>query len=77
MCFPVRCFTCNKTLGNYEERDKNMHDYGLTPKEILNSLNISRMCCRRMFLTHVDIIDKLLLYSKHKDSHLEQKNQNQ
>lgn len=30
----------------------------------LDALGIKRYCCRRMFLTHVDLADRLLLYEK-------------
>jgi len=31
-------------------------------KNVLDKLGIETYCCRRMFLGHIDIIDKLLLY---------------
>lgn len=31
--------------------------------EALDELNLKRYCCRRMVLTHVDLIEKLLQYS--------------
>jgi len=35
---------------------------GEDPKKILDDLNISRYCCRRMLLTHKEIIDELNPY---------------
>ncbi len=57
MMVPVRCFTCGKVLGQYwgpfQERKARGEDAG----EILDSLGVSRYCCRRILLTHVDLTD--------------------
>ena len=61
MIIPVRCFTCGKVTGNkwepYKEYIKIM-----TQAEALDKLGLKRYCCRRMITTHVDLIDKILLY---------------
>lgn len=79
MIIPVRCFTCNKVLGDkwtyYKQRVKEMYqqqggedaDDELTSTpgsrhgrgELLDEMGITRMCCRRHLLTHVDLIDIL------------------
>jgi DNA-directed RNA polymerase subunit N (RpoN/RPB10) len=63
MAFPVRCFTCNKVIGQYEERYTEMVEKGIDNIEIFKTLKIERYCCRRMFLGHVDLITQLLQYS--------------
>jgi len=80
MIIPVRCFTCNKVIGDkYSSYLSKIEDFkkknpppdttidtntiksGLVTKsyqgEILDELGIKRYCCRRMFLTQVDIVD--------------------
>lgn len=32
-------------------------------REALDALKLTRYCCRRMVLTHVDLIEKLLCYN--------------
>ena len=67
MIIPVRCFTCGKVISDvYEEYKKRYDEYQKTlksgekpketPKQILDDLGIDRYCCRRMILTHVDLI---------------------
>ena len=74
MTFPVRCFTCNKCIGQYEQKYNQMLEKGITNEEIFKSFNISRYCCRRMFLGHVNINDKVLLFQKQELDTCEQKN---
>ena len=44
-------------------RTANAHRRGPIISEVLDELNLKRYCCRRMLLTHVDLIDKLLKYN--------------
>jgi len=64
MIIPVRCFSCNKIIGNKWEKYNSLLKDGETSTGAFEELNITRYCCKRMFLGHVDIIDKLLLHSK-------------
>lgn len=60
MIFPIRCFTCNKVIGNLWETYSKRVNEGEKPKEVLDSLNIPRYCCRKNFLGHVEVIDRLI-----------------
>ena len=60
---PPRCFTCNSVVANkfaqfMEQKDDSGHYGGL-----LDELGMRRICCRRMFLTHVEIVDEISKYS--------------
>ena len=67
---PVRCFTCGKVIAvQYQKYLQLCGD--VTPKEAMDTLNIKRWCCRRMFLTNVDVADQVLTYH---DTHVQKDN---
>ena len=73
MIIPVRCFTCGKVLAdkwNYyckEVEKKQDQDSVLnvnsktmqktTEGKVLDALGLKRYCCRRMMISHVDLIN--------------------
>jgi DNA-directed RNA polymerase I, II, and III subunit RPABC5 len=60
---PVRCFTCGKVVADkWEQYQQNLKEGNSVDKSI-NLLGLNRYCCRRMILTHVDLIPKMLRYS--------------
>ncbi|OHS94429.1 DNA-directed RNA polymerases I, II, and III subunit RPABC5 [Tritrichomonas foetus] len=63
MLIPIRCFTCGAMIANKYESYCDLLKEGKTPEEALNILKIHRFCCRRMFLAHADLIDKMMPYS--------------
>jgi DNA-directed RNA polymerase subunit N (RpoN/RPB10) len=61
---PVRCFTCNKVIGRFQDA----YDAYTTSRTTISDGNtdidytdffetyhISRICCRKIFITHIDI----------------------
>lgn len=63
MIIPIRCFTCGKPIGHLFSQYVERVAVGEDPKQVLDELGLSRYCCRRMFLTHVDLIDEVLEFS--------------
>jgi DNA-directed RNA polymerase subunit N (RpoN/RPB10) len=63
MIIPIRCYSCNKVIANKWETYVNDINAGMTPKNALDKNGLHRYCCRRMFLSHTDILDKILVYS--------------
>ena len=60
---PVRCFTCGKVISSvWDEYKKRVREKKESPREVLDDLGIKRYCCRRMLLTHVELIDTLAQY---------------
>ncbi len=64
MYFPIRCFTCGAVIADkYEEYAKRVKE-GKNPAKVLEEMDIERYCCRRMFLSHVEVMDKIVKYRK-------------
>jgi DNA-directed RNA polymerase subunit N len=64
MYFPIRCFTCGSVLADkYEDYAKKVKE-GKDPAKALDELEVERYCCRRMFLSHVEVMDKIVKYRK-------------
>jgi len=62
MIIPVRCFTCGKTIASQYEEYKKRVDAGEDAKGVLDSLKITRYCCRRMLISQADLIDETMKY---------------
>ncbi|MFA6907325.1 MAG: DNA-directed RNA polymerase subunit N [Candidatus Micrarchaeia archaeon] len=64
MYFPIRCFTCGAVIADkYEEYQKRVKE-GKNPAKVLEEMEIERYCCRRMFMSHVEVMDKIVRYRK-------------
>ncbi|WP_456473960.1 DNA-directed RNA polymerase subunit N [Candidatus Pyrohabitans sp.] len=60
MLVPVRCFSCGAVIADkYEEFKRRVEDKE-DPKEVLDSLGVTRYCCRRILLSHRDFIDEVI-----------------
>ena len=59
MIIPVRCFTCGKLIGDKWEEFSRRVKEGEPAGKVLDDLGVTRYCCRRMLLSHVEIIDEV------------------
>lgn len=66
MIIPVRCFTCGKLIGDKWEEFSRRVRAGESPEKVLDSLGLTRYCCRRMLLSHVEIIDDVIKFFEKK-----------
>jgi len=68
MIVPVRCFSCGKVIGDKWEDFNKRIEAGENPGEVLDSLGVTRYCCRRMLLGHVEIIDEVLKFHEDRET---------
>ncbi|MFC5973229.1 DNA-directed RNA polymerase subunit N [Halomarina salina] len=63
MMIPVRCFTCGKVVGeHWEEFTRRTEEEAENPAEVLDDLGVDRPCCRRMLVSHKDLVDIVAPY---------------
>lgn len=72
MIIPVRCFSCGRVVGSdykkFSDQIRKIKGTGRDPKpeeisNILDELGLKRYCCRRMVISHIDLIDEILPFS--------------
>jgi len=63
MMVPVRCFTCGKVVGeHWEEFKSRTREDDENPEQVLDELGVERHCCRRMLVSHKDLVDVVAPY---------------
>lgn len=64
MICPVRCFSCGQVVADkYDEYVRLVTQEKKTCEEALDILGINKYCCRRMLLSHVEVIDDIMKYN--------------
>ncbi|KAL2915136.1 DNA-directed RNA polymerase II subunit L [Polyrhizophydium stewartii] len=66
MIIPVRCFSCGKVVGDKWQTYLVLLQDDKTEGQALDLLGLKRYCCRRMVLSHIDFIEKILHYGAQK-----------
>jgi DNA-directed RNA polymerase subunit N len=64
MIIPVRCFSCGKVVGEYYEEYIKRTSKGENAEKVMDDLGITRYCCRRMILSHSDLMDDIIKYTR-------------
>jgi DNA-directed RNA polymerase subunit N len=61
---PVRCFTCGSLIADKYEEYRKRVSMGEDSGKVLDELGVKKYCCRRMFISNVDIVDQILPYEE-------------
>ena len=62
MMIPVRCFTCGTVVGEHWEEYNARTEAGEDSAAVLDELGVNRHCCRRMLVSHKDLVDIVAPY---------------
>ena len=63
MIIPVRCFSCGAVIAHKWEEFNEKIDAGTDMKTALDEVGIERYCCRRMYVSHIDLITEVAPFS--------------
>ena len=59
MIIPVRCFTCGTVVGSAYPEYVRRVGMGEDPQKVLDDLGLERYCCRRMIISHANLIEEI------------------
>ena len=59
MLIPVKCFTCNFPISTKYEKYLELKEK-LPPNELFKAIKVRRYCCKKILISHVDVIDKIV-----------------
>ncbi|MGD0729402.1 MAG: DNA-directed RNA polymerase subunit N [Candidatus Micrarchaeaceae archaeon] len=65
MMMPVRCFSCGAVVADkWEDYDKRVNKDNEQADKVLDDLEVKRYCCRRMFISNVELIDEFIQFGR-------------
>ena len=57
---PIRCLSCGKPVSAFFDEYTKRVEAGEKSKDVLDDLGLTRYCCRRMLISHVQTWDNEL-----------------
>ena len=66
MLIPVRCFSCGIVIADRWNKYKELVEEGKTVEEALDEVKLTRYCCRRMYVSHVELIEEVAPFSTYR-----------
>ncbi len=64
MIIPIRCFSCGKLIAHAYQPYLELIEKGERAYDAFKQLGIERFCCKRMIVSHVDLIGDLLKFPR-------------
>ncbi len=65
MMMPVRCFSCGAVVADrWEDYDRRVNKEHEQADKVLDDLGMKRYCCRRMFISNVELIDEFIQFGR-------------
>ncbi len=65
MMMPVRCFSCGAVIADkWDEYDRRVSKEHESAEKVLDELGVKRYCCRRMFISNIELIDEFMQFGR-------------
>ena len=65
MMMPVRCFSCGAVVADkWDDYDKKVNKDHVAADKVLDEMGVKRYCCRRMFISNVELIDEFIQFGR-------------
>lgn len=65
MMMPIRCFSCGAVIADkWEEYDRRVNKEHEPADKVLDDMEVKRYCCRRMFVSNVELIDEFIQFGR-------------
>ncbi|MBA7480926.1 hypothetical protein ES708_16833 [subsurface metagenome] len=64
MIIPIRCFSCGRLIAHIYKPYLELIEKGESAEDAFKELGIERFCCKRMIVSHVDLIDEMLKFPR-------------
>ena len=61
---PVRCFTCGAVVADKQAKYEEAIKKGEKPAAVMDKLGVKRYCCRRMFVSHINVLGDMIKYGR-------------
>ena len=59
MIIPIRCFSCGAVIADRWDEYLRLVSEGKSSEEAMNEIGLELYCCRRMYVSHVDLVDDM------------------
>ena len=59
MIIPIRCFSCGAVIADRWDEYLRLLNDGKSSEEAMDDIGLERYCCRRMYVSHVDLMDDI------------------
>ncbi|MBD3253591.1 MAG: DNA-directed RNA polymerase subunit N [Candidatus Lokiarchaeota archaeon] len=64
MIIPIRCFSCGTLIADKLKPYLDLIEKGEPAEKAFEEVGLERFCCKRMIVSHVDLIDDLLRFPR-------------